>query len=391
MDESEDIVTPFNISAGDTGINYKKIVKKFGCQLVTEDHIAEIESLIGQKAHHLLRRGIYFAHRDLDEILNTCRQKKPFYLYTGRGPSSLALHLGHMVPFILNKWMQDVFNVPIVIQVTDDEKYLYRPEASLEEIQYFAKENIRDIIACGFDVNKTFIFTDTSYIHYLYPNFLRMQKHTTMNQLQGCFGFTGSDNIGKWAYPPLQAVPSFSNSFPHIFGTRTDIPCIIPEAIDQDPYFRMTRDVAPRLGYQKPAVLHAKFFPALQGLNTKMSSSEEITAIFMSDTAEQIERKITSYAFSGGGRCLEEHRKNGANLEVDVPFLYLTFFMEDDARLEEIKTKYGSGEMLTKEVKQDAIRVLKEFVLEHQRKRSLVTDEMIEEFMRPRPLFVSNL
>lgn len=391
MDESEDIVTPFNISAGDTGINYKKIVKKFGCQLVTEDHIAEIESLIGQKAHHLLRRGIYFAHRDLDEILNTCRQKKPFYLYTGRGPSSLALHLGHMVPFILNKWMQDVFNVPIVIQVTDDEKYLYRPEASLEEIQYFAKENIRDIIACGFDVNKTFIFTDTSYIHYLYPNFLRMQKHTTMNQLQGCFGFTGSDNIGKWAYPPLQAVPSFSNSFPHIFGTRTDIPCIIPEAIDQDPYFRMTRDVAPRLGYQKPAVLHAKFFPALQGLNTKMSSSEEITAIFMSDTAEQIERKITSYAFSGGGRSLEEHRKNGANLEVDVPFLYLTFFMEDDARLEEIKTKYGSGEMLTKEVKQDAIRVLKEFVLEHQRKRSLVTDEMIEEFMRPRPLFVSNL
>ena len=358
---------------------------------MTEDHIAEIESLIGQKAHHLLRRGIYFAHRDLDEILNTCRQKKPFYLYTGRGPSSLALHLGHMVPFILNKWMQDVFNVPIVIQVTDDEKYLYRPEASLEEIQYFAKENIRDIIACGFDVNKTFIFTDTSYIHYLYPNFLRMQKHTTMNQLQGCFGFTGSDNVGKWAYPPLQAVPSFSNSFPHIFGTRTDIPCIIPEAIDQDPYFRMTRDVAPRLGYQKPAVLHAKFFPALQGLNTKMSSSEEITAIFMSYTAEQIERKITSYAFSGGGRSLEEHRKNGANLEVDVPFLYLTFFMEDDARLEEIKTKYGSGEMLTKEVKQDAIRVLKEFVLEHQRKRSLVTDEMIEEFMRPRPLFVSNL
>ena len=391
MEPSEDIVTPFNISGGETGINYNKLVEKFGCQLVTQDHVADIEGLIGQRAHHLLRRGIYFAHRDLDVILNTYRQKKPFYLYTGRGPSSLALHLGHMVPFILNKWMQDVFNVPMVIQVTDDEKYLYRPELSFEDVQYFAKENIRDIIACGFDVNKTFIFTDTSYIHYLYPNFLRMQKHTTMNQVEGCFGFTGSDNIGKWAYPPLQAVPSFSNSFPHIFGTRTDIPCIIPEAIDQDPYFRMTRDVAPRLGYQKPAVLHAKFFPALQGLNTKMSSSEEISAIFMSDTAEQIQKKITSYAFSGGGRSLKEHRENGANLEVDVPFLYLTFFMEDDARLEEIKSKYGSGEMLTKEVKADAIRIITEFVLEHQRKRSLVTDEMIEEFMRPRPLFVNNL
>ena len=88
---------------------------------------------------------------------------------------------------------------------------------------------------------------------------------------------------------------------------------------------------------------------------------------------------------------MKEHRENGANLEVDVPFLYLTFFMEDDARLEEIKSKYGSGEMLTKEVKADAIRIITEFVLEHQRKRSLVTDEMIEEFMRPRPLFVNNL
>ena len=32
----------------------------------------------------------------------------------------------------------------------------------------------------------------------------------------------------------------------------------------QDPYFRMTRDVAPRLGFGKPALIHSKFFPALQ-------------------------------------------------------------------------------------------------------------------------------
>lgn len=44
----------------------------------------------------------------------------PFYLYTGRGPSSEALHLGHMLPFIFNKYLQEAFNVPFVIQVTDD-------------------------------------------------------------------------------------------------------------------------------------------------------------------------------------------------------------------------------------------------------------------------------
>lgn len=38
-----------------------------------------------------------------------------------------------------------------------------------------------------------------------------------------------------------QAAPSFPTSFPHMFGRRTDIRCLIPCAIDQDPYFRMTR------------------------------------------------------------------------------------------------------------------------------------------------------
>ena len=40
--------------------------------------------------------------------------------------------------------------------------------------------------------------------------------------------------------------------------------CLIPCAIDQDPYFRMTRDVAPRLGHHKPALIESRFFPALQ-------------------------------------------------------------------------------------------------------------------------------
>ncbi len=41
--------------------------------------------------------------------------------------------------------------------------------------------------------------------------------------------------------PSPQAAPSFADSFPHIYGTRKDVKCLIPCAIDQDPYFRMTR------------------------------------------------------------------------------------------------------------------------------------------------------
>ncbi len=70
--------------------------------------------------------------------------------------------------------MQDAFGVPLVIQVTDDEKYLYRPELSLKDVRANAASNIKDIIAFGFDVKKTFIFSDIDYIHALYPNILQV-------------------------------------------------------------------------------------------------------------------------------------------------------------------------------------------------------------------------
>jgi tryptophanyl-tRNA synthetase len=90
--------------------------------------------LTKKKAHHYLRRGVFFSHRDLDIILDKYEKGTPFYLYTGRGPSSEALHLGHLLPFIFTKYLQDAFNVPLVIQMTDDEKYFHKGEFDLEVI-----------------------------------------------------------------------------------------------------------------------------------------------------------------------------------------------------------------------------------------------------------------
>ena len=223
-----------------------------------------------------------------------------FYLYTGRGPSADALHLGHAIPFIFTRYLQEAFDVPLVIQITDDEKFLYKPEYELEQVQKMAINNIKDIIAFGFSPEKTFIFMDTEYIKELYPNAIKVQKLITLNQMKGVFGFTDSDNVGKYAYPPFQACPSFCNTFPHIFGTRKNVPSLIPAAIDQDPYFRMTRDIAGRLKYEKTSCLYSTFFPALQGKKSKMSSSDPNSAILMSDKPDEVKRKINKYAFSGG-------------------------------------------------------------------------------------------
>ena len=50
-----------------------------------------------------------------------------------------------------------------MIQLTDDEKFLWK-DLTLEEAHRLAIENARDIIALGFDVDKTFIFSDLEFI-----------------------------------------------------------------------------------------------------------------------------------------------------------------------------------------------------------------------------------
>lgn len=62
---------------------------------------------------------------------------------------------------------------------------------------------------------------------------LRIQKCVTTNQARSIFGFQDSDNIGKISFPAVQAAPAFSTTFPHIFGDKKGIQCLIPCAIDQ--------------------------------------------------------------------------------------------------------------------------------------------------------------
>ena len=54
----------------------------------------------------LIRRIYLTVFRELDRILDRYEQQKPFYLYTGRGPSSDSMHLGHMIPFVFSKCVQ---------------------------------------------------------------------------------------------------------------------------------------------------------------------------------------------------------------------------------------------------------------------------------------------
>ncbi|CAA7033930.1 unnamed protein product [Microthlaspi erraticum] len=396
LGESSDqmVVTPFEVSAKEgEKIDYNKLIDKFGCQRIKESLIDRVESLTGRQPHVFLRRGVFFAHRDLDVILDAGAK---FYLYTGRGPSSEALHLGHLIPFMFTKYLQEAFKVPLVIQLTDDEKFTWKNNLSVEETKRLARENAKDIIACGFDVTKT-SFSRISTIlegNAFYENMVKIGRCLGYNKAKEMFGFSGDDYIAKLSVPLVQAAPSFASSFPQLFPGKGNLRCLIPCAVDQDSCFRMARDFAPPLGYRKPALIESSFFPALQGVHVKVSASDPDSAIYLTDTAKAIARKINKKAFSGGKDSEKEHIEFGANLEKDIPFKYLSFFLEDDIELEQIRKEYGEGpklpggeqRMMTGAVKKRVAQVLTQVVERHRRARADVTEELVDAFMAVRPL-----
>lgn len=356
--EKDFVVTPWEVSGH---MDYDKLVKQFGTKKLTPSLLERMKKHTGE-LHYMLRRGIFFSHRDFDWLLDRYEAGEKFFLYTGRGPSGHT-HLGHLVPWIFTAWLQKKFDVHLYFQMTDDEKHLVK-NLSLEETTSFAYENALDVLACGMDPKKTHIFSDIEYAKTLYKEAIKIAKHVTFSTAKAVFGFKNSSNIGIVFFPAMQAVPCF---LPSVQAGK-NIPCLIPAAIDQDPYWRISRDVAPKLGFYKPAQIHNKFIPGL-GPGGKMSASDPNSAIFTTDTPEQIEKKIMN-AFTGQQPTAELQKKLGGNPDIcSVCQYYFYLFEQNDKKLEKIFEGERTGTLLAGEHKADLTKRVKKFIAEHQRRR----------------------
>jgi tryptophanyl-tRNA synthetase len=356
-------------------VDYDKLIKDFGTEKLTKQLIERLERDAhhkGLELHHLIRRGIFFSHRDLAWILDEYDKGNKFFLYTGRGPSG-NVHLGHTVPWIVTKWLQDVYGVELWFQMTDDEKFLFKPDLSLTEANRLAYENALDVLAIGFDPKKTKIFVDSDYAATMYPLAIQIAKKLTFSTAKAVFGFSGEHNVGAIFYTSMQSVPCILPS--HLAGRN--IPCLIPYAIDQDAHFRVTRDILPKLGFYKPAAIHCRFLPPLTGPG-KMSTtgSARDATIFMSDDAKTVRKKVMKYAFSGGKDTVEEHRKHGGNVDVDMAYQWLTYFEPDDDKLLDIKRRYESGELLSGELKQILVDTIVPIIEAHQKRREAARKDL---------------
>ena len=171
-------VTPWEVS-GD--IDYEKLIKEFGTNEIPESMRKKLGG-----CHPLIRRKLYFSHRDFDKWLEAKEKGKKVSVITGRGPSE-KMHLGHLIAFLVAKSLQEEFDCEVFIPISDDEKFYVKENLSFEDAVKFGKDNILDLIALGFKPGKTFIFQDFVYTD-IYKYAARIAKRINYSMAKSSFG-----------------------------------------------------------------------------------------------------------------------------------------------------------------------------------------------------------
>lgn len=387
--EFEQIVTPWKVET-DKEIDYENLIKKFGTEKISDELLMKFERVTGKKIHPWLKRGIFFSHRSLDTFLTAYEQKKPVFLYTGRGPTSESMHIGHTIPFMFTKYLQDTFDCPLVIQIADDEKTYFK-KMDFNEVYKLGIENSKDIIAFGFNPKKTFIFSNRDYRVKQCQEYELFASdvigNVSQKSIQKIFGLDESASMGMFMWPIYQSIAAFSKAFPHIFNGEP-AHCLVAYAIDQDPYFRLARDIANDQRLEKPSSIMSCFLDPLTGPGKMSSSVGQDSTLFLTDNKQTIRKKIMQHAFSGsnGNGSLQDHKKYGGNIDTDISCKYLRYFEFDDEKYIKTLNMFKAGEISCSEIKSLLADKLEELVANHQLNRKKVTDDVLRDFYSMKPM-----
>lgn len=346
--------------------DYKQKMQKFGI-----DPITEIEERLPDNP--LIRRGIIFGHRGLDEFLDARDEGEDFAMMTGIMPSGI-FHFGHktVVDQIL---MYQEMGAEITITAADIEAYNTRDMSLEKSRELVIEEYLKNYVALGLDLDKVDFYFQSEGGNDYHLKSKQFAKHLTQNEVESTYGSAAPGKI-------ISSLTQYAD----ILRPQFDSPksTVVPVGVDQDPHIRLTREVARKYKdaeFYKPASTYNKFMRGLQG--GKMSSSDPKSYIALTDSVESAKKKIDQ-AKTGGQDSLEEHREKGADIEEDMVFELLAFHLiENDSELERIREEYASGDMLSGELKQIAKDRIEEFLLEHQEKREKAS-EKVEQFLAER-------
>jgi tryptophanyl-tRNA synthetase len=326
--------------------DYTKVVEDFGLE--------EFEPSIFPEPNRLMRRGVVFAGRDLKQIADCIKNKKPFYVLSGIMPTGDKIHFGNKQVVENIRYFQE-HGAKAYILVADLEAAAARG-VTLEEGRKRALDfHIPAYLALGLDPKKTVFYFQSEnkeVIHLAYE----FAKKITLSEFQAIYGsadpgriMSAVTQVGDILYPQLER--------------RT--PGIIPVGIDQDPHMRLTRDIVDRVKAKKfirPSSLYHKYTPSLDG-SLKMSKSKPESCIELPEDINAVKKKL-KHALTGGRESVDVQKRIGGEPEKCMIFeLYKQHLIEDDAKLKKIYDDCKSGKLLCGEDKERCCRLMEEFML----------------------------
>ena len=257
--------------------DYSRIIEKFG--------LSSMEGVSLNSPSRLHRRGVVFAHRDLDMVLNAKKSGDPFGVLTGLMPSG-RMHLGHSMVIDQVNWFQQQGG-DVTIAVADLESTATRGISLSEGKKIAAQEYVANYAALGLDPEKTTVYfqSERSVVQKLG---FQLGKRTNLSELEAIYGFDGSTNLAHVQAPLVQAGDILHPQLDEFGGLR---PIVVPVGIDQDPHLRLTRGLASKTNWFN--VNDAKM-----GLQVGVSIQEDNSLIMGVEPSGRVNKERQKEVFS---------------------------------------------------------------------------------------------
>jgi len=346
--------------------DYERLYDEFGIQ--------PFKSLLPEmpNPNTAMRRGVIFGHRDFDLVLKAIKSHEEFAVMSGIKPTG-EFHLGTLqtareVVYFQQQGARAFYCIADVEAYEDN-------HIPFERSQKYAVGNVADLLALGFDSKKGYIY--------------QQSKETRVKDLAIMFGrgvtlatmkaIYGERHMGLYMSALIQAGDILLPQLKDFGGPK---PTVVPVGIDQDPHLRLTRDLAfkfrRKYNFIPPSSTYHKLIKSLDG-SPKMSKRDPMSYFTLEEKPEVIAKKISN-AFTGGRPTAEEQRRLGANPDIcPIYDLYLFHFFEKDEGLAKLYNyECKGGHILCGEDKQRLVKIVTEFVKEHQRKRHQYIDKARE-------------
>jgi tryptophanyl-tRNA synthetase len=363
------------------GITSKTVIDPFGTTIV-EDYerlyqefgIQPFKSLLSEMPDPSagMRRNVIFGHRDFERILKAMKNREDYAVMSGIKPTG-EFHLGTLQTarevIYFQQHSATAFYCIADVEAYEDNRIPF------ERSQKYAVGNVADLLALGFDPEKGYIYQQSKETR-VKDLAITFGRGVTLSTMKAIYG---ERHMGLYLSALIQAGDILLPQLKDFGGPK---PTVVPVGIDQDPHLRLTRDLAfkfrRRYSFVPPSSTYHKLIKSLEG-SPKMSKRDPMSYFTLEEKPEVIARKISN-SFTGGCPTAEEQRRLGANPDTcPIYDLYLFHFFEKDedvAKLYSYECK--GGHILCGEDKQRLIKIVVDFVKEHQRKRHQYIDKARE-------------